>query len=70
MDVKFTVLREIVANDETDLLNVETATPDVSGDQDTGLPCSELGHNRVSFLLGHATVHVGDCEVGLAHLLG
>jgi len=35
MDVKLTVLREIVADDQGDLLNVKTSTPDICGNEHT-----------------------------------
>ena len=37
MDVKFSVVGQIVVDDERDLLDVDAASPHVRRDQDTGL---------------------------------
>ena len=67
MDVVLTVAREVVVDDERDLLDVDASGPDVCRNQDSGSALTELLHDGVSFLLRHFTVHGGDCEVGFSH---
>jgi len=69
MDIKFSVQGQIVTNDQTDLLHIKTSTPDICGYEHSALPCSELSHNSISFLLRHASMHIGDSKVGLSHFL-
>lgn len=68
MDVELTRLRQVVADNQADLLDVESTTPDVCSDENTALPRPELFHDRVSFLLGHTAVHEADREVSFTHL--
>lgn len=70
MDVELSVLGEVVANNEGDLLHIKPSAPHVSGDEHSALSRPEFSHDSISLLLRHATVHVGHCEVGIAHLLG
>lgn len=37
MDIQLTIVGQIIVDDQADLLNVNTTSPDVSGDEDTGL---------------------------------
>merc|ERR1719502_1609047 len=69
VDVQLTAVREVVADDQRHLLHVETATPKVSRNENTRLPCAELLHDRLALFLGHVTVHRADREIGFAHLL-
>lgn len=70
VQVVFTGRGQVVVDDEGHLLDIDTARPDVGGDEDTALSRAELGHDRVTLLLHHLAVHAADGEVGLAHLLG
>merc|ERR1719502_292196 len=69
VDVQLTAVGEVVADDQRHLLHVETATPEVSRDENTRLPCAELLHDRLALLLRHVSVHGAHREVGFAHLL-
>jgi len=68
VDVELTGLRQIVANHEGNLLDVETAPPHICSDQNSRLATSKLVHDSVSLLLRHRAVHMTDCEVGFSHL--
>lgn len=69
VDVVFTVSREVIVDDQGHLLHVDTTGPDVRGDQDARVPLPEVLHDAIPLLLGHLTVHAGNGEVGLAHLV-
>merc|ERR1712087_881019 len=69
VDVVFSVGRQVVVDDQRDLLDVDTSGQQVSGDQDTGGPGAEFSHDDVPLLLVHVAVHGGDSEVSLMHLL-
>lgn len=56
MNVVFAVVRQVVVNDHGNLLNVNTTSQQISGDQDTTRTRSELLHNHLSFRLRHFTV--------------
>ena len=60
----------MLVDDETDLLDIDTSGQEISGDEDTGGTGTELLHNHVTGHLVHLTVHNGDTEVVLLHLLG
>ena len=70
MDVVLLLEGELVVDDETDLLDIDTSGEQVSGDQDSGRASSELLHDHVSGHLVHLSVHDGHTEVVLLHLLG
>lgn len=69
VDVVLSVARQIVVDNQTDLLHIDTARPHVRADQHSAIALSELAHDRVAFLLGHFTVHAGDREVRITHLV-
>jgi len=69
VDVVFTVCGQVIVDDEGDLLDVDTTGPDVGGDEDTAETLAEVGHDRVTLLLVHLTVHCCDGKVVFAHLL-
>jgi hypothetical protein len=69
MNIELSVLRQVIADDQADLLDVEATAPDISCNQYTRLPGSELSHYSISLFLGHATVHVRHSEVCFPHLL-
>lgn len=70
VDVVLTVGREIIVDDQGDLLDIDTTGQQVSGDQDTGRTGSELLHNQVTLCLVHVTVHGRDGKVTGSELLG
>lgn len=60
---------EIVVDDQRHLLDIDTSSEQVSGDEDSGRTGSELLHDDLSGGLVHVTVHGGDGEVSLVELL-
>ena len=70
VDVKFTVLREIIANDQWNLLNVKASAPDICSNEHTRLTSTEFRHNCISLFLRHASMHVWYSEIGFSHLFG
>ena len=70
MDVVLLLERQLVVDDKADLLDVDTSGEEVGGDEHTGGSCSELLHDHVTSHLVHLSVHDGDTEVVLLHLLG
>jgi hypothetical protein len=69
VDVQFTVVREVIVYDQRDLLHVNAARPHVCCDQHTAVSSPELLHDGVSLFLGHVSVHGGNGEICLSHLL-
>lgn len=69
MDVEFALERQVVVDHKRDLLDIETSTPHISGNEDTRVAQSELLHDGVSFFLHHASMHRTDREVALYHFL-
>jgi len=67
MDVVLLVGWQFVVDDETDLLDIDTSSEEIGGDQDTDGSLSELLHNNLSLLLIHLSVHHTDDEVLLSH---
>lgn len=70
MDVVLAVSRQVVVDDERDLLDVDTTGQKVGGDQDTRRSRAELLHDNVTLALLHVTVHGGDSEVTGSELVG
>lgn len=68
MDVQFSVVGQVVVDDEGDLGDVQTPGPHVGGDEDATSPGPELLHDGRPLLLRHVAVHGANGEVGLAHL--
>lgn len=69
MDVVLSVARQIVVDDQTDLLDIDTARPHVGRDEHAAVSLPEVLHNAVPFLLRHVAMHAAHSEVGLAHLV-
>jgi hypothetical protein len=63
MDVVLTVGREIIVDDQRDLLDVDATGEKIRSDQDTGRAGAELLHNDITLGLVHVAVHGGDGEV-------
>jgi len=67
VDVVLLLEWQLVVDDKTDLLHIDTSGQQVSGDQDTHGTGTELLHDDVSAELVHLTVHDGNGEVVLGH---
>lgn len=67
MDVVLLLHGELVVDDETDLLDIDTSGKQVSGDQDADGTRSELLHHDFTLLLVHLSVHRSDDEVLVSH---
>ncbi len=70
MNVVLAVGRQVVVDDERDLLNVDAASKQVGGDEDARRARAELAHDDLALLLLHVSVHGGHGEVALVHHLG
>lgn len=70
MDVVLTVGGEVVVDDQRDLLDVDTTSQQVGGDENTGRAGTELLHDKVTLGLVHVTVHGRDGEVAGSELVG
>ena len=68
MNVELSGLWQVIADDQANLLDVETAAPDIGRDEHTALARSKLLHDCISFLLGLRTVHIAHRKVGFLHL--
>lgn len=73
MEVVLLLLREVVVDDNGDLLDVNTTSKEIGGDEDTGLAIAELLHDGVALILTHISVQGRDGKVlteeGLSELL-
>lgn len=70
VNIELTVSRQIVVDNQRNLLHIETSTPKISRYQDSGISLSELTHNSISLFLVHISVHTGHSEITLDHFLG
>ena len=61
---------EIEVHNQRHLLDIDTTSQKIGGDQHTGGTGAELAHNEVTFLLVEIGVHGGDGEITLTHFLG
>mmetsp|Transcript_10387 Transcript_10387/g.28605 ORF Transcript_10387/g.28605 Transcript_10387/m.28605 type:complete len:315 (+) Transcript_10387:1048-1992(+) len=69
VDVELLVRRDIVANDQADLLHIDTASPKIRRHEDAGSSTTELAHHLVTSLLIHVSVHRTDGELLLSQLV-
>jgi len=69
VDVVLTVGGKVVVDDQGDLLDINTTSQEISGDQDTGGAGTELLHDKITLTLVHITVHGGDGEVASSELV-
>jgi hypothetical protein len=67
VDVVLLLDGELVVDDETNLLDINTSSKQVSGDEDSDGTLSELLHDNVSLDLVHLSVHDADSEFLLSH---
>ena len=68
VQVGLTVGGEVKVDDDGHVLHVNTTGQKISGDQHSGRPRSESGHDLLTLSLGHIGVHEADCELLLVHL--
>jgi hypothetical protein len=69
VDVVLLLVGELVVDNKTDLLNINTSSEEISSDQDTDGAWTELLHDDITAKLVHLTVHDADGEVVLGHRL-
>lgn len=67
VDVVLFLHGELVVDNETDLLDIDTSGEQVSGDEDTNSTGSELLHHDFTLLLVHFSVHAGNDEILFGH---
>lgn len=67
VDVVLLLDRELVVDDEADLLHINSASKEISGDENADSALTELLHDDITFDLVHLTVHDGDSEFVLGH---
>jgi len=70
VDVVLTVGREIVVDDEGDLLDIDATSKEISSDEHTGGSRTELLHDDITLGLVHIAVHGRDGEVTGGELVG
>lgn len=56
MDVVFPIVGQIVVDDQTHLLNIDTSCQQIRGDQDSTGSRSEFFHDHIAFFLIHVTM--------------
>ena len=69
MDVVLSVGRKVKVDDQRNLLDIDTTSEQIGGNQNTGRTGTEFTHNDVTLSLVHVSVHARDGEVTLLHLL-
>lgn len=69
VNVVFLLDWEFVVDDETDLLDIDTTSQEIGGDEDTDGSLTELLHDDVTLDLVHLSVHDADSELVLSHSL-
>ena len=56
MNVIFSVCRQVIINDQGNLLDIDTASQQISGNENSGRSGTEFPHDDVTFLLVHVAV--------------
>lgn len=69
MEVVLHVGGQVEVDDDVDVVNVDTTSDQIGGDEDTGVTVSEVLHDLFTLTLGHIGVDRGDGVVGLVELL-
>lgn len=67
MNVVLLSVWQLVVDNETNLLNIDTSSKEISCDQDSSGTSSELLHDGISCLLLHLTMHGRHCKVVVIH---
>jgi len=57
MDIVLLLVGQLVVDDQTNLLDIDTSCKKIGGDEDSSGTSSELFHDGVSLDLVHLTVH-------------
>ncbi len=70
VNVVLAVGRKIVVDDQRDLLNINTTSQQVSGNQNTRRTRAELLHDHITLSLLHVAVHGRDSEVASGEFVG
>ncbi len=68
MDVVLSVGWKVKVDDQRNLLDIDTTSEQIGGDQNTGRTGTEFTHNDVTLSLVHISVHARDGKVTLLHL--
>src|SRR5436190_1915648 len=63
MNIVLAIGRQIVVDDQGDLLDIDTTGKKISSDQDARRPRAELLHNDITLGLFHVAMHGGHSEV-------
>jgi hypothetical protein len=69
MDVVLAVGRQVVVDDQGDLLDIDATSQQVSGNKNTRRPRSELLHDQITLVLVHISMHGRHSEVTSSELL-
>mmetsp|Transcript_46371 Transcript_46371/g.91479 ORF Transcript_46371/g.91479 Transcript_46371/m.91479 type:complete len:468 (-) Transcript_46371:756-2159(-) len=62
--------RQVVVDDQGNLLDIDSSGKQIRCDQHTGGPGPELPHDQLALLLRELGVHGGDSKILLVHVLG
>lgn len=69
VDVVLAIGGEIVVDDKRNLLDIDTTSKEIGGDQDTRRSGTELLHDQITLSLVHVTVHGRDGEISGGELI-
>jgi len=70
MDVVLQVSRQVVVDDEGDLLDINSTSQEIGGDENSAGASSEFGQDDVTVLLSDVSVSGGDGEFLRSHSVG
>jgi len=63
MDILFLAYGEIVIDNQVNLLNIDTSSKKISGNENSGTSSSKFFHNEISLVLLHISVHGRNNEI-------
>ena len=69
MDVVLTITRQIIVNNQADLLHIDPSRPNIGRYKNAGVALTKLAHNRIALFLRHLTMHTANSEIRISHLL-
>jgi hypothetical protein len=69
MNVVLLFVWELVVNNKSNLLNINTSCKKIGGDENSGSTSSEFLHNGISLDLIHLTMHSRDSKIIFVHCL-
>ena len=67
VDIVGSIIGDIIVDDEGDLRDVDAASPEVGGNEDSFFSRAKGLHDEVAVFLRHVAMHVGNSKVGLFH---